>query len=53
MGIAREVIEKHKKESELTPNWTAVWDLGLIYFTEEEIEKVIRELNENCKEGWE
>ena len=76
MGTAREIIKKHKEESEFQPNWldadefkyypeysaelkkwqahwTALWNFGADYFTDEEIEKVIRELNENCKEGWE
>lgn len=76
MGTAREIIKKHKEESELQPNWfdadefkyypeyseelkiwqfywTTLWNFGADYFTDEEIEKVINELNENCKEGWE
>ena len=33
--------------------WTALWDAGLIYFSEDEAEELVEELNEKCKEGWE
>lgn len=76
MSKAREIIENHKKESKLIPNWldadeykyypeylaeskkwayywTALWNFGIDYFSDDEVENLIKELNENCQEGWE
>ena len=33
--------------------WTALWDTGINYFSEEEAEELVAELNEKCPEGWE
>ena len=76
MSKAREIIKKHKEESEFIPEWknanqwkwypeyseesrkwqiywTAFWNVGIDYFSEEEATELVAELEEHCKDGWE
>lgn len=33
--------------------WTVIWNFGIDCFSENEVEELVEELNNSCKDGWE